>query len=58
MAKDMVWGVARAVLAAGGGYIAGKGIMDQSTVNEVIGALGVLFAAGWSVASKKKAAAR
>ena len=58
MAKEMTWGVVRAVLAAGGGYVVGKGIVDQSTVNDVIGALGILFAAGWSVASKKKAASR
>lgn len=58
MAKEMTWGVVRAVLAAGGGYIAARGFADQTTINEVIGALGVIFAAGWSVAAKKKAAVR
>lgn len=53
MNKDMIWGVVRAVLAAGGGYFVGSGFLDQSTMNEIIGALGVLFAAGWSIYSKK-----
>lgn len=53
MTKDMVWGVIRAVLAAGGGYVAGAGIADQATVNEIIGALGIIFAAGWSIWAKR-----
>lgn len=55
MNKDMVWGVVRAVLAGAGGYVVGKGIVDQGTVNDVIGALGIIFAAGWSVWAKKAA---
>lgn len=53
MNKDMVWGVVRAVLAGASGYAVGKGIIDQSVANDVIGALGILFTAGWSVAAKK-----
>ena len=53
MSKDMVWGVIRAVLAGGAGYLAGKGIADQALLNEAIGAIGVLFAAGWSIWTKK-----
>ena len=53
MNKDMVWGVVRAILAAGGGYFVGSGVLEQSTVNDIIGALGIIFAAGWSVWSKK-----
>lgn len=56
MNKDMVWGVVRAVLAGGAGYLAGKGIADQATLNEIIGALGVIFTAGWSIWAKKSAA--
>lgn len=56
MSKDMVWGVIRAVLAGGAGYLAGKGIADAAVLNEVIGAVGVIFAAGWSIWAKKKAA--
>ena len=53
MNKDMVWGVVRAILAAGGGYFVGSGVLEQSTVNDLIGALGIIFAAGWSVWSNK-----
>lgn len=55
MTKEMVWGVARAVLAAAGGYMVGTGLMDQSMVNDAIGAIGVIFAAAWSVWAKKAA---
>lgn len=55
MNKDMIWGIIRAVLAAGGGYLVSTGLLDDSTVNASIGALSVLFAAGWSVWSKKAA---
>lgn len=56
MTKEMSWGVIRAVLAGGAGYLAGKGVADAATLNEIIGALGVLFAAGWSIWAKKAAA--
>lgn len=55
MTKDMAWGVVRAVLAGGAGYLAGKGVADIGTLNDVIGALGVIFAAGWSIWAKKAA---
>lgn len=55
MTKDMVWGVVRAVLAGAGGYVVGKGMVDQSTLNDAIGAIGILFAAGWSIWAKKSA---
>ena len=53
MTKDMVWGVVRAVLAAAGGYFVGVGILGQSMMNDLIGAAGIIFAAGWSIWSKK-----
>jgi len=53
MTKDMVWGIARAVLAAGSGYLVGTGLIDQTMASEVIGAIGVIFTAAWSVWSKK-----
>jgi hypothetical protein len=56
MNKDMIWGVARAILAAAGGYFVGSGVLDQSMVNDLIGAAGVIFAAGWSIWAKKAAA--
>jgi hypothetical protein len=56
MTKDMAWGIVRAVLAGGAGYLAGKGIADAAVLNEVIGAVGVIFAAAWSIWAKKSAA--
>lgn len=53
MSKEMVWGVVRAILAAGGGYIVGTGVVDNATMNDIIGAVGVIFAAGWSIWAKK-----
>lgn len=55
MTKDMVWGVVRAVLAAAGGYVVGTGLVDNATMNDIIGALGIIFAAGWSIWAKKSA---
>lgn len=56
MTKEMVWGVVRAVLAAGGGYLVAKGMVDAGTLETVLGALGTIFAAGWSIWAKKNAA--
>lgn len=53
MTKEMTWGVVRAILAGGAGYLAGKGVADLGTLNEVIGAIGVIFTAGWSIWAKK-----
>jgi hypothetical protein len=53
MTKDMIWGVVRAVLAAAGGYFVANGVVDAGTLETVLGAIGVLFAAGWSIWSKK-----
>lgn len=55
MTKDMVWGVVRALLSGGSGYLIGKGIVDAETAAQVIGAIGVLFTAGWSIAAKRGA---
>lgn len=56
MTKEMVWGVARAILAAAGGYLVAKGMVDAGTLETVLGALGTIFAAGWSIWAKKSAA--
>lgn len=56
MNKDMAWGVVRALLAAGGGYFVAKGMVDAGTLETVLGAVGVLFTAGWSIWAKKAAA--
>lgn len=52
MNSEMIWGVARAVLAAVGGILVTKGFLDESTLQSVLGAVGVLFTAAWSIWSK------
>jgi hypothetical protein len=53
MNAEQVWGIVRTILAAGGGYLAAKGIVDDATLQAVLGALGTIFVAGWSWYSKK-----
>ena len=48
-------GIARAVLAALGGYLVGQGMVDQATVEQVGGAIAVIATAVWSWYSKRKA---
>jgi hypothetical protein len=54
MNKEMVLGLVRHLLTFGGGYVAAKGIVDQGSVNEAIGAVITLIGLGWSIADKKK----
>jgi hypothetical protein len=49
MTKEMIWGVIRAILAAGGGYFVAKGMIDSGTLETVLGAIGTIFVAGWSI---------
>lgn len=56
MTGEQIWGVVRTLLAFGGGFIVSKGYIDDATLTAVIGALGTIFIAGWSVYSKKKTA--
>lgn len=53
MTKEEVFGVARAVLAAVGGFAVGKGWLDQETAVALAGALATVIAAVWSVKSKR-----
>lgn len=53
MTKDMIWGVVRALLSGASGYLVGKGIVDAETASQAIGAIGILFTAGWSIWAKK-----
>ena len=54
MNKDEVYGVARALLAAAGGFAANQGWMDADTAVAVAGALATIVAAMWSVKSKRR----
>lgn len=54
MNAEQVWGLVRTGLAAvAGGWAAKKGI-DGETVNAILGGLGTLFVAGWSIFSNRK----
>ena len=55
MNADQVWGIVRTILAAGGGYIVAKGYVDNATLQSILGALGTLFVAGWSIWSNRSA---
>lgn len=58
MTSEAIGGIVRAVLAALGGYLVGKGYFDQAAVNELVGA-GVVIATGvWSVLNKRKLTAQ
>lgn len=54
MTQEMIWGVIRALLAGGSGYLAAKGLGDAETYNAIIGAIGVIFTSGWSIWAKKR----
>lgn len=53
MTKTEVYGVARAVLAALGGFVVAKGWIDSETAVSLAGALATVATAVWSVRSKR-----
>ena len=55
MTGEQIAGIVRAIVAAVGGYLVGKGLADAETVAAVAGATATIVAAVWSVLSKKKA---
>lgn len=55
MTSEQIGGIARAVLTAIGGYIAGKGLLPMSLVNEIIGVGVTLAVAFWSYKNKPSA---
>lgn len=54
MTKTEVYGVARAVLAAVGGFVVARGWIDSETAVSLAGALATVAAAVWSIKSKRK----
>lgn len=54
--KDQVLGLVRHALTFVGGIIIAKGLVEGVLVEEILGAVMTLIGAGWSIASKKKAA--
>ena len=53
MSSEQFAGILRAVLAAAGGYVMGKGWADEATVTAIGGALLTIGTAIWSVRSKR-----
>jgi hypothetical protein len=53
MTSDQIAGIARALIAAAGGFLVGKGYIDAETAATVGGALTTLAVAVWSVWAKK-----
>lgn len=56
MTAEEIWGIVRAILAAGGGYLVAKGYLDNATLMTILGALGTIFVAVWSVWVKRRPA--
>jgi hypothetical protein len=54
--KDQILGLVRHILTFGGGFVVAKGLVDEATLTEVVGALMTVIGSVWSVASKNKAA--
>jgi RsiW-degrading membrane proteinase PrsW (M82 family) len=54
MNKEQFYGIARAVLAAVGGYFVGRGMLDHAAAETIVGAVATLATAIWSVWSKKE----
>ena len=54
--KDQTLGLIRHALTFVGGIIVAKGLVDGALFQEILGGVMTLVGAGWSIASKKKAA--
>lgn len=55
MTAEQFAGIVRAIVAALGGYLVGKGFADAETVATLSGLAATVGAAVWSVLAKKKA---
>lgn len=53
MNKDIVLGLVRHVITAGGGLVIGKGYIDASAFDAAVGAIVTLIGIGWSVVDKR-----
>jgi hypothetical protein len=53
MNGEQIWGIARTVLAAAGGWAVSKGYVDSELLTAVLGGVGTIFVAAWSVFAKK-----
>lgn len=55
MNSEQLLGIVRHVLTFGGGYLVAKGIVDEATMLNVVGAAVTILGAVWSVMTKKPA---
>jgi hypothetical protein len=53
LTKEQVLGIVRHALTFVGGIVVMKGLIDESTVNEIVGSVITLTGAIWSVIAKK-----
>jgi hypothetical protein len=53
--KDFLFPLVRHGLTSAGGYLAAKGLIASSTVDEVVGAVVILVGVLWSIVEKKLA---
>ena len=53
MTLEQVLGVVRALAAALGGYLVGKGLVDDATVVQLTGAAVTVVSAAWSIYSNR-----
>lgn len=54
MTQEQVFGIVRHAMTAIGGIFIAKGFIDESTIQELIGATLSLTGVIWSIVSKKK----
>lgn len=55
MGKEEIGGIVRAVAAALGGYLVGKGMLSETMASDLAGAVVIIATAVWSVIAKRKA---
>lgn len=51
--KDMILGIVRHLITAGGVALVTKGVLDAATANTAVGAVMTLLSVGWSVYEKR-----
>ncbi len=54
MNKEVILGIIRHILTFAGGVLITKGIIDESTMQELVGSLGTTIGLIWSVIQKNK----
>lgn len=52
--KDQMLGMVRHVMTLGGGWWIAKGVVDENTMSQLIGAVMTIIGFVWSISEKKK----